>query len=385
MVGSLPTVFVSSTFYDLQQVREDICIFVKDHLGYNFLASEHSSFPINPNLNTIDNCRQRVERDADLFVLVVGGRYGSIDKRSDKSVTNLEYVTARQKRIPVYAFIKNDILAQLPVWRLNNNANYEGIVDAPDLFRFVDELVSSERNVWTWPFATARDIVGTLRTQFGYLMRNGLDLQLRLRDLGDIPPHLSSAALKLVVDPPRAWEGRLFAQVLRDEIEEHRDLQRAYELDLAVGRGELVDETQSYRWLQARLTEAKRLAEGLTKLANSAFTSLDLPTLTWRAREIGRCHGHIFEWATFIRRAHLPPDFAALQREIARSSEAIASQIEDIPRSLDQAIESAIANDAGNGKLEIVVKIALTVPNSTQINEEIARIAGQRGIQLDAE
>jgi hypothetical protein len=41
------------------------------------LLSEHPSFPIDPGVTTIENCRRRVEQDADLFVLIVGMRYGS--------------------------------------------------------------------------------------------------------------------------------------------------------------------------------------------------------------------------------------------------------------------------------------------------------------------
>jgi hypothetical protein len=112
-----PYVMVSSTFYDLRQVRANLSKFISDELGYIPLLSELPSFPINPDLSTIENCRARVENNADIFVLIIGGRYGSIDDETNKSITNLEFLAARQKGIPINAFIERGILSVIPVWK----------------------------------------------------------------------------------------------------------------------------------------------------------------------------------------------------------------------------------------------------------------------------
>ena len=57
----LPGVFISSTFYDLIQVRADLVGFVEGQLGYRPLASELPSFPVDPSADTIENCRRRVD------------------------------------------------------------------------------------------------------------------------------------------------------------------------------------------------------------------------------------------------------------------------------------------------------------------------------------
>src|ERR1043166_5353057 len=115
-----PGVFVSSTFYDLKQVRDDLRQFIASR-GYRPLLSELPSFPVDPNASTVENCKKIVERDADMFVLVVGGRYGKPVPDSAKSVTNLEYSTARAKGIPIFAFVEKRVLAQLPTWKRNPN------------------------------------------------------------------------------------------------------------------------------------------------------------------------------------------------------------------------------------------------------------------------
>lgn len=99
-------------------------------MGHIPVLSESPNFPINPNTNTIENCIENVNKFADIFVLIIGNRYGS-QVESGKSITNLEYLTAKNKGIPIYVFIAQQILSLLPVYRQNRSANYDGIVDTP--------------------------------------------------------------------------------------------------------------------------------------------------------------------------------------------------------------------------------------------------------------
>src|SRR6266496_4813252 len=114
-MASVPTIFVSSTCYDLQQVRADLKDFIES-LGLQPIMSDYNSFPVEPEINAIENCLKVVNEFADLFVLIVGGRYGSANDQG-KSVTNMEYLRARAKGIPVYAFVQKSILNILPVWK----------------------------------------------------------------------------------------------------------------------------------------------------------------------------------------------------------------------------------------------------------------------------
>jgi hypothetical protein len=87
-----PAVFISSTCYDLKQVRTDLKGFI-ELLGLEPVISEYDSFPIDPNLTAVENCLRTVEAKADIFVLIVGGRYGAVQDQG-KSVTNMEYLRA---------------------------------------------------------------------------------------------------------------------------------------------------------------------------------------------------------------------------------------------------------------------------------------------------
>jgi len=62
-VTEAPTIMVSSTFYDLRQIRADLSSFISDELGYIPLLSELPSFPIDPDFDIIENCRRRVNQN----------------------------------------------------------------------------------------------------------------------------------------------------------------------------------------------------------------------------------------------------------------------------------------------------------------------------------
>jgi hypothetical protein len=110
MKNHLPKVFISSTYYDLKQIRSDLSDFIENSLGFQFLKSEHSSFPVNPDIDTIENCKEQVG-NCDIMVLIIGGRYGYIPIGEKKSVTNIEYLTAKINHKPIYIFVYREILS----------------------------------------------------------------------------------------------------------------------------------------------------------------------------------------------------------------------------------------------------------------------------------
>lgn len=99
--GYPPSIFVSSTCYDLSQVRLDLKRFI-EALGYDAVISESNAFPVNPQTSTVENCLRAVRDRADILILIVGARYGTVVVDRDRSITNLEYLEAKAKGIPIY-------------------------------------------------------------------------------------------------------------------------------------------------------------------------------------------------------------------------------------------------------------------------------------------
>lgn len=77
-----------------------------------FVASDDEQFEYIKRV--IDNC--------DYYVLILGGRYGSISPKTNKSYTQMEYEYALEKNIPVLVFpFKN--IETLPIEKRDNDLN----------------------------------------------------------------------------------------------------------------------------------------------------------------------------------------------------------------------------------------------------------------------
>lgn len=109
-------VFVSSTYEDLQEERKAV---IEALLQMNcfpvgmeyFNAADDSQWDVIMSL--IDEC--------DYYVLIVAGRYGSIEEASGKSYTQKEYEYAVKKGVPVISFVHSDI-KNLPSGKVDSDA-----------------------------------------------------------------------------------------------------------------------------------------------------------------------------------------------------------------------------------------------------------------------
>lgn len=270
MSSSIPTVMVSSTCYDLRDLRASLATFI-EQAGYSPLLSELASFPIDPDESTVENCRRRVESNADVLILVIGGRYGHADSASAKSVTNLEYLTARAKGIPIYAFVRNDILSVLPVWKENPTARFSSVVDDLRVFEFIEQVRSID-SVWMRGFDTPQDIIPTLKAQFAHLMKEALTWRLRARSLAPASLQgLHGLPLRLVLEKPDFWEYRLFFALMSQELDLRESLTKEHELGLAIGEPERVSDHDLPRWFGTRMTELTKLVDALKLLCGRAL------------------------------------------------------------------------------------------------------------------
>ena len=179
------SVFVSSTCYDLRQIRADLREFL-ERSGFDAVLSESNGFPIAPDASILDNCLRAVEQGADIFVLIIGGRYGSVTEQG-RSITNLEFLRAKAADTPVYIFVERRVLAALPLWITNPNGDFTSVVDTPKVFEFISSIRDSG-NHWVFAFDTAQDICDTLRTQFSYLFREALELRCRVYGRSTVVP-----------------------------------------------------------------------------------------------------------------------------------------------------------------------------------------------------
>lgn len=383
MAGQEPTVMVSSTYFDLREIRQQLHGFIERDLGCRALISESPSFPVDPDVNTIENCRRRVEQEADLLVLVIGNRYGSIERQSGKSVTNLEYLAARAKGIPVYAFVEKRSLVLLDAWRAaneNDRSVLGATVEDARLFEFI-ERVRSKDSVWIHEFETAAEITAALRRQFAFLMQRGLTIQTRLarRPDRELLDSLSPRAFRLAVEEPKGWEWLLFAEVLADEVAALHTLRREYDLHLLYG-AEHVSVSEVADWAQTRLAEIMRFTESASKLLNEsameAFgpsgTSGNAKEIVFVARQVARIYEESLRWAQRVRSVRPPGDvWEPLFDILATFSEDLIKKIEPLGPQMREQVRAAIDASAlrapGDPPITIGLEITFEPPRSEEL------------------
>jgi len=374
MKNHSPKVFISSTFYDLKQIRSDLSHFIENDLGFQFLKSEHSSFPVNPDIDTIQNCKEQV-KNCDIMVLIIGGRYGSIPNDGIKSVTNIEYLTAKLSHKPIYIFVAKDILSILPIWEKSPNADFSSGVDNNELFNFVSSI--KEESKWIFPFDTVQDIISILRTQFAYLMSRGISLINKMSEQTSIMDELSGKAFKIAVDKPVGWHALLFAELIKQEVDKRIEKKIVYALNINIGLGEYIRDENFQNWCLFKNDEAKRFIIGLTKIINEslkeALRAEDIYKLFHSTRIIGNAYEEAIDWALRIRKCYVSDKFKEFIEELSLILEDSIEKIEGISELITEKIEKAFLIPSDKS-IVIELSVKLIIKNEKEWNKKFDSI-----------
>ena len=192
-----PRIFISSTFYDLKHIRASLELFV-EQLGYEPVLSEKGSIAYDPDLPLDESCYREV-RSTDVFVLIVGGRYGSevSTEKSDErrkfferyeSITKREYEAAADRDIPTYILVEKSVFAEYDTFK--NNRENENIryahVDSVNVFHFLDYILARPRNNPVYEFDRHTDIQTWLREQWAGLFRDLLARRSESKQLASL-------------------------------------------------------------------------------------------------------------------------------------------------------------------------------------------------------
>lgn len=130
-------VFVSSTYTDLIEERQAAVEAILD-AGHIPAGMELFKAGNESQLKTI----YKWIDESDVYMLILGGRYGSIEKKSDLSYTQLEYEYALSKDIPVFAVVLSESFTTEKITSLGLKNAIEQ--DNPDKYKTFKSLVMSK-------------------------------------------------------------------------------------------------------------------------------------------------------------------------------------------------------------------------------------------------
>lgn len=186
-----PTIFISSTYFDLKTERNEISKFCQ-RIGYDSMLSEKGDIAYAYDAPLDESCYNSVKIHADMFILIIGGRYGSptsefsgkvnLSKFHERyeSITLKEYKCARDKNIPIFVFINRDVMVEYRTYNkqkeggiVNENTPY-AIVDSINVFILIEEVLTQTINNQYQPFDNYSDIENWLRDQWAGMYKDFL-------------------------------------------------------------------------------------------------------------------------------------------------------------------------------------------------------------------
>ncbi len=189
-----PLVFISSTYYDLKYLRSSLSEFVKG-LGYDPVLSEKGSIAYAPD-DSLDESCYRSAKQSDIFVLIIGGRYGSLASSEDKkktkgffdrydSITKKEYKAAQDEGVPTYIMIERGVYSEYQTFRRNKEKKdiKYAFVDSINIFLLIEEILSKSNNNPVHEFDTGDDIESWLRLQWSGLFKDLLNRRTQQEQL----------------------------------------------------------------------------------------------------------------------------------------------------------------------------------------------------------
>lgn len=384
--GSSTTMFVSSTCYDLSQIRADLREFALS-LGYEPVLSELDSFPVNPSVDTMSNCLSAVKDRADLFVLVVGGRYGSVSQ-SGLSITNLEYLEAVAKGIPIFVFVKHEVITLLPTWKANPTADFQHAVDTPKLFEFVDSL-RTKGQVWVFPFSSAQQITSTLRRQLSYLVSECLALRSRLYPTDTAIQSLGAASLRTYIEKPIGWEYLVLAEVMRERVQSHDS--KRMDLELGISFGPIVhikNRAEAIAWISHKISEIRHVPQhvetalrlGIEPAVGPKGQPGDIHRIIHLATRFADGYLAAIEWTLEFRRVDVDDSLARLLELASELSSNMIREMREYAEGLRERIETALLNAEKGGTVSFI--LVLTVADMSEFEAEMARVAIQNDSDL---
>ena len=177
-----PRIFVSSTYYDLKHIRSSLDNFIES-LGFEPVLSEKGDIAYSPDIPLDESC-YREASNTDIFVLIIGGRYGSSASTEEKrpsraffdrydSITKKEYDSASSRDIPIYILIEQNVYSEYQTYLRNksNKATQYAHVDSINIFRLIEEILSKPRNNPVHTFERFAEIEEWLKEQWAGLFR----------------------------------------------------------------------------------------------------------------------------------------------------------------------------------------------------------------------
>lgn len=274
-------VFVSSTCYDLVDLRSEVEVHLRE-MGFAPVLSESatSHFEVMPDEDSIRSCLVNVEK-SDVFICILSQRYGTPlgPAFENVSATHLEYRKAIETSRPTFFYVRDRLGGEFDQWRGTKVEERDKMVfrwsgaDGPLLCEFLNErrklIAGMDRSNWFDVFRHSQELKTLLSRDLK--AQSGAAILRRLIDQGKVPfiqarQGMISGGTNLQVRL-YVYGGRALSPVVRlpgsvlvekhigAEIVPERDPGEAFHVDLTTRNGPAWQFTIEFRTVQGVLVE----------------------------------------------------------------------------------------------------------------------------------
>lgn len=183
-----PRIFISSTYYDLRNIRSDLERYIKER-NYDPILNEKGHIPYSNRERLEEYCYKEIE-NCDILISIIGGRFGSTAfDGGGYSISQKELRTALDKGKQVYIFIEKAVLHEYRTYDQNKdnleiiNAMKFSAVDNVNIYKFLEEVFSLPINNQYTGFETSNDIIQYLQEQWSSLFQSLLNDAAKQKDV----------------------------------------------------------------------------------------------------------------------------------------------------------------------------------------------------------
>ena len=168
-----PRVFVSSTYYDLRHVRDDIEIFLKG-LGYVPVMHDKGNVTYTQGDVSLEQACYNELATCDIVVCIIGGKFGTQSSGSDFSITMEELQEAIHRRKIIYIYILKYVHAENYTYIANKDTGSFNPYHVDDIriHEFIEKIKNVLKNAPILPFESVSDITSNLRQQFAGMFQH---------------------------------------------------------------------------------------------------------------------------------------------------------------------------------------------------------------------
>ncbi|TPV92627.1 MAG: DUF4062 domain-containing protein [Myxococcales bacterium FL481] len=184
-----PRVYISSAFFDLELVRDEVDRLVRS-LGYEAVHDErrHTADPTDAardpsTYSDIDGC--------DIVVGIVGGRYSMKPQPGDgEAFAQQALQRCVENDMSAYFFVQRDVLTEHEIYKINHDRDIQyRYAGHRKIHEFIESIYRRSKSNPITPFDSATDITNSLRRQWSGLFQRLLRGRARApeqREMADV-------------------------------------------------------------------------------------------------------------------------------------------------------------------------------------------------------